>query len=61
MGRAFYYLTQVATLKLKYAGKPLFAANCTDFREFQKNPCKLAKLAARILRFFAWWQLGLFM
>jgi hypothetical protein len=35
-------LELVATLKWKYAGKPLFAANCTDFREFQKNPCKLA-------------------
>jgi hypothetical protein len=46
-------------LELETFWKTSFAANYTDFREFQKNPCKLAKFAARILGFFAWKHLGL--
>jgi len=41
------YLTQVATLKLKCVEKPLFAANCTDFRESQKKSVPISEISGK--------------
>jgi hypothetical protein len=58
--RNISYLTQVATLKLKRDLKPLFAANYTDFREFEKNSVQISEICGKVFDIPAWWQLGLF-
>jgi hypothetical protein len=45
--------TQVATLKSNRARKPLFAANYTDFREFEKKSVQISEIRGKGFRFIS--------
>jgi len=48
----YFYVTQVATLKLKRVAKTLFATNCTDFREVEKKSAQISEISGKDFEVF---------